>query len=113
MDAELEFYTRDSLCHCTETRVSEALIIQSCCSLEEHLQSQQNQQPYLLAVGRQKRKIDNFYVSIDKHLLPCQATRSIGAFDELFKAHFVFNVSYDAELQTSVPNLCWLQKAPQ
>ncbi|XP_062295363.1 uncharacterized protein LOC134000078 [Scomber scombrus] len=84
----------------------------SCCSLEEHLQSQQNQQPYLLAVGRQKRKIDNFYVSIDKHLIPCQATRSIGAFDELFKAHFVFNVSYDGALvnfytflQTTVYNI--------
>ncbi|XP_078799696.1 uncharacterized protein LOC111946973 isoform X2 [Oryzias latipes] len=27
----------------------------SCCSLEEHLQNQQNHQPYLLAVGREKR----------------------------------------------------------
>ncbi|XP_019220623.1 uncharacterized protein LOC102076367 isoform X3 [Oreochromis niloticus] len=32
----------------------------SCCSLEEHLQNQQSQQPYLLAVGRQKRKVDSF-----------------------------------------------------
>ncbi|XP_059213204.1 uncharacterized protein LOC131991716 isoform X2 [Centropristis striata] len=84
----------------------------SCCSLEEHLQNQQSQQPYLLAVGRQKRKIDNFYVSVDKRLIPCQASRSLGAFDELFKAHFVFNVSYDGALvnfytflQTTVYNI--------
>ncbi|XP_061137814.1 uncharacterized protein LOC133156070 [Syngnathus typhle] len=81
-------------------------------SLEEHLQNQQSQQPYLLAVGRQKRKIDNFYVFMDKRLIPCQANRSLGAFDELFKAHFVFNVSYDGALvnfytflQTTVYNI--------
>ena len=85
---------------------------QSCCSLEEHLQNQQSQQPYLLAVGRQKRKIDNFYVSMDKRLIPCQANRSLGSFDELFKAHFVFNMSYDGALvnfytflQTTVYNI--------
>ncbi|CAI5642751.1 unnamed protein product [Oreochromis niloticus] len=84
----------------------------SCCSLEEHLQNQQSQQPYLLAVGRQKRKADSFYVAIDKRLIPCQASRSLGAFDELFKAHFVFSVSYDAALvnfytflQTTVYNI--------
>ncbi|KAL4007964.1 hypothetical protein ACER0C_001816 [Sarotherodon galilaeus] len=84
----------------------------SCCSLEEHLQNQQSQQPYLLAVGRQKRKVDSFYVAIDKRLIPCQASSSLGAFDELFKAHFVFNVSYDAALvnfytflQTTVYNI--------
>lgn len=75
--------------------------------MEEHLQNQQSQQPYLLAVGRQKRKVDSFYVAIDKRL-----SRSLGAFDELFKAHFVFNVSYDAALvnfytflQTTVYNI--------
>ncbi|XP_023815113.1 uncharacterized protein LOC111948039 isoform X1 [Oryzias latipes] len=84
----------------------------SCCSLEEHLQNQQNHQPYLLAVGREKRNIDRFYISIDKRLIPCQANRSLGAFDELFKAHFVFSVSYDGALlnfytflQTTVYNI--------
>ncbi|RVE61679.1 hypothetical protein OJAV_G00174860 [Oryzias javanicus] len=84
----------------------------SCCSLEEHLQNQQNRQPYLLAVGRQKRNIDRFYISIDKRLIPCQANSSLGAFDELFKAHFVFSVSYDCALlnfytflQTTVYNI--------
>ncbi|XP_038136807.1 uncharacterized protein LOC119780735 [Cyprinodon tularosa] len=84
----------------------------SCCSLEEHLRGQRGLQPYLLAVGRLKSKIDSFYIVMDKHLIPCQANRSLGAFDELFKAHFVFNVSYDAALlsfytflQTTVYNI--------
>jgi len=45
-------------------------------------------------------------------LIPCQANRSLGAFDELFKAHFVFNLSYDSALvsfytflQTTVYNI--------
>ncbi|KAL0188881.1 hypothetical protein M9458_015980, partial [Cirrhinus mrigala] len=66
--------------------------------LEEHLNNNQRQHPYLLAVGRQKSKIDNFYITLDKHLIPCQANCSLGAFDELFKAHFVFNLSYDSAL---------------
>ncbi|KAJ8398306.1 hypothetical protein AAFF_G00428760 [Aldrovandia affinis] len=74
--------------------------------------TRQGRQPYLLAVGRQKSKIDSFYIVMDKHLIPCQANRSLGAFDELFKAHFVFNVSYDVALvnfytflQTTVYNI--------
>uniref|UniRef100_G3Q9Q3 Uncharacterized protein n=1 Tax=Gasterosteus aculeatus TaxID=69293 RepID=G3Q9Q3_GASAC len=70
----------------------------SCCSLEEHLRNQQGRQPYLLAVGRQKSKIDSFYITMDKRLIPCKANRSLGACDELFKAHFVFNLSYDVAL---------------
>ncbi|XP_049930796.1 uncharacterized protein LOC126408987 [Epinephelus moara] len=84
----------------------------SCCNLEEHLRNQQGRQPYLLAVGCQKSKIDSLYIAMDKHLIPCQANRSLGACDELFKAHFVFNVSYDAAfvnvytfLQTTVYNI--------
>ncbi|XP_032421846.1 uncharacterized protein LOC116721923 [Xiphophorus hellerii] len=84
----------------------------SCCSLEEHLRGQRGLQPYLLAVGRQKSKIDSFYIVMDKCLIPCQTNGSLGAFDELFKAHFVFNVSYDAALmnfytflQTTVYNI--------
>ncbi|XP_055049558.1 uncharacterized protein [Misgurnus anguillicaudatus] len=84
----------------------------SCCSLEEHLNNNQRQHPYLLAVGRQKSKIECFYIVLDKHLIPCQANRSLGAFDELFKAHFVFNLCYDSALmnfytflQTTVYNI--------
>ncbi|XP_077085826.1 uncharacterized protein LOC143737851 [Siphateles boraxobius] len=92
----------------------ERLVIfhKSCGSLEEHLQNNQHQHPYLLAVGRQKSKIDSFYITLDKHLIPCQANRFLGAFDELFKAHFVFNLSYDSALvsfytflQTTVYNI--------
>ncbi|XP_029598007.1 uncharacterized protein LOC115180226 isoform X3 [Salmo trutta] len=48
----------------------------SCCSLEEHLRNQQGQQPYLLAVGRQKSKIES-YITMDKRLIPCKANRLI------------------------------------
>ncbi|XP_045065989.1 uncharacterized protein LOC121556360 [Coregonus clupeaformis] len=84
----------------------------SCYSLEEHLRNQQGRQPYLLAVGRQKSKIESFYITMDKRLIPCKANRSLGACDELFKAHFVFNLSYDVALvnfytflQTTVYNI--------
>nr|XP_040059404.1 uncharacterized protein LOC120835012 isoform X2 [Gasterosteus aculeatus aculeatus]XP_040059405.1 uncharacterized protein LOC120835012 isoform X2 [Gasterosteus aculeatus aculeatus] len=84
----------------------------SCCSLEEHLRNQQGRQPYLLAVGRQKSKIDSLYITMDKRLIPCKANRFLGACDELFKAHFVFNLSYDVALvnfytflQTTVYNI--------
>ncbi|XP_070758828.1 uncharacterized protein [Enoplosus armatus] len=77
----------------------ERLVIfhKSCCSLEEHLRNHEGQQPYLLAVGRQKSKIDNFYIAMDKHLIPCQANRSLGAFDELF--------NFYTFLQTTVYNI--------
>ncbi|KAK6484019.1 hypothetical protein HHUSO_G13666 [Huso huso] len=71
----------------------------SCCSLEEHLNRTKGQhQPFLLAVGTTRDKIHNFYIAVDKHLIPCQASSSLGAFDELFKAHFVFSLSYDEAL---------------
>ncbi|KAL4660860.1 hypothetical protein GN956_G771 [Arapaima gigas] len=57
-------------------------------------------QPYLLAVGRRRDQIHSFYISLDGHLLPCQASCSLGAFDELFKTHFVFGLSYDEALSS-------------
>lgn len=84
----------------------------SCCSLEEHLRNYKSQHPYILAVGPQKKTIDSYYIAMDAQLIPCQANRSLGAFDELFKAHFVFNLSYDSALvnfytfvQTTVFNI--------
>ncbi|KAG9354984.1 hypothetical protein JZ751_001697 [Albula glossodonta] len=69
-------------------------------------------QPYLVAVGCRRDQIQSFYVALDHHLLPCQANCSLGAFDELFKAHFVFGLSYDEALssvytflQTTVYNI--------
>ncbi|KAJ8401607.1 hypothetical protein AAFF_G00379240 [Aldrovandia affinis] len=69
-------------------------------------------QPYLVAVGSRRDQIQSFYLALDHHLLPCQANCSLGAFDELFKAHFVFGLSYDEALssvytflQTTVYNI--------
>uniref|UniRef100_UPI001A988105 uncharacterized protein LOC120832177 n=1 Tax=Gasterosteus aculeatus aculeatus TaxID=481459 RepID=UPI001A988105 len=100
---------KNSACDAVERLV---VFHKSCCSLEEHLRNQQGRQPYLLAVGRQKSKIDSFYITMDKRLIPCKANRSLGACDELFKAHFVFNLSYDVALvnfytflQTTVYNI--------
>lgn len=49
---------------------------------------------------------------MDKHVLPCEATGSVGALDELFKAHYVFATSYNSSLtnfftflQTTVYNI--------
>ncbi|XP_054475543.1 uncharacterized protein LOC129107955 [Anoplopoma fimbria] len=69
----------------------------SCCSIDEHLQERDGK-PYILAVGRTQSRIDTFYIAVDKQLIPCQATSSLGAFDELFKSHYVFNLNYDESL---------------
>lgn len=37
----------------------------------------------------------DFHITMDKHLIPCQANCSLRAIDELLTAHFVFNLSYD------------------
>ncbi|XP_031134996.1 uncharacterized protein LOC116035812 [Sander lucioperca] len=71
----------------------------SCRSLEEHLENQEGHcQPYLLASGTHKQAISTYYVVMDKKLIPCLGTTSLAAFDELFKVHFVFSVSYDNAL---------------
>ncbi|GAA6232819.1 uncharacterized protein LOC115361442 [Lates japonicus] len=71
----------------------------SCRSLEEHLENQRaHRQPYLLASGTGKQAISTYYIVMDKRLIPCQGTTSLAAFDELFKLHFVFSVSYDDAL---------------
>ncbi|KAK3549822.1 hypothetical protein QTP86_014708 [Hemibagrus guttatus] len=71
----------------------------SCKSLEEQLENQEgHRQPYLLASGTSKQAISTFYIVLDKKLIPCQGTTSLAAFDELFKVHFVFSVSYDTAL---------------
>ncbi|XP_018613767.1 uncharacterized protein LOC108937987 [Scleropages formosus] len=57
-------------------------------------------QPYLVAVGRRRDQIQSFYIALDGNLLPCQASCSLGAFDELFKTHFVFGLSYDEALSS-------------
>ncbi|XP_051985524.1 uncharacterized protein LOC127646110 [Xyrauchen texanus] len=66
----------------------------SCRSLTEHIEKTEGLQPHLLAVGSAKNNIHNFYIVLDGQLIPCQAKSSLAAFDELFKAYFVFSVSY-------------------
>nr|XP_055046934.1 uncharacterized protein LOC129432506 [Misgurnus anguillicaudatus] len=72
----------------------------SCRSLEEHLETDERQQPYLLASGTSRRAIDNFYIVMDKKLISCQGRTSLAAFDELFKVHFVLSLNYDEALRS-------------
>ncbi|XP_062384041.1 uncharacterized protein LOC134071377 [Sardina pilchardus] len=82
-------------------------------SVQQHLDNiAQSRQPYLLAQGPIKSSIHSFFIAIDKHTLPCQATTSVGTLDELFKAHYVFGTSYSPVLnnfftflQTSIFNI--------
>lgn len=62
------------------------------------MEEREGKQPYILAVGRTQNRIDTFYIAVDKQLIPCQATSSLSAFDELFKSHYVFNLSYEESL---------------
>ncbi|KAL6459680.1 hypothetical protein MHYP_G00314390 [Metynnis hypsauchen] len=81
-------------------------------SVQQHLDSiTQSSQPYLLALGSTRSSIHSYFVVIDKHALPCKATGSGGAFDEHFKAHFVFGTLYSSCLniftfvQTTIYNI--------
>lgn len=55
-------------------------------------------QPFLLCIGEQKNRIERFYVTVDQKPIPCKAQTSVAAFDELFKDHYVFSLSYDEAL---------------
>ncbi|CAL8382018.1 unnamed protein product [Arctogadus glacialis] len=55
-------------------------------------------QPFLLCVGEKMSSIQKFYIILDQKAIPCVAQTAVAAFDELFKAHFVFAVSYDEAL---------------
>ncbi|XP_035992600.1 uncharacterized protein LOC118563078 [Fundulus heteroclitus] len=88
------------------------LFNKSCSSIDECLKEREGKQPFILAVGRTRNKIDTYYVAVDKQLIPCHHTSSLSAFDELFKCHYVFNLSYDESLvhlytfvQTTVFNI--------
>ncbi|XP_030581634.1 uncharacterized protein LOC115777787 [Archocentrus centrarchus] len=70
----------------------------SCRNLQETTSSVQGRQPYILAVGTSRRTINDYYIVVDRQLIPCKAKSSISAFDELFKAHYVFGISYDQAL---------------
>lgn len=55
-------------------------------------------QPFLLCVGESRNSIQKFYVIVDQKAIPCMMKTAVAAFDELFKAHFVFAASYDEAL---------------
>ncbi|KAL6463627.1 hypothetical protein MHYP_G00280180 [Metynnis hypsauchen] len=82
-------------------------------NIEEHLDAiTTSTQPYLLAVGRRKKVAHQFFIILDKNAIACRSTSSLGAFDELFKAHYVFATTYNPMLcnmftfiQTTVYNI--------
>ncbi|KAL2086018.1 hypothetical protein ACEWY4_017077 [Coilia grayii] len=67
-------------------------------SMVTYLQGVASTQPFLLCVGEKKSKIQKYYIILDQKALPCVAQTVVAAFDELFKAHFVFAVAYDEAL---------------
>ncbi|RXN38379.1 serine threonine- kinase pim-1-like protein [Labeo rohita] len=68
-------------------------------NIEEHLREiTAVAQPYLLAAGPWKSSVHQYFIVLDRHAIPCKSTSSLGAFDELFKAHFVFGTSYNIML---------------
>ncbi|CAI5697245.1 unnamed protein product [Oreochromis niloticus] len=81
-------------------------------SVQQHLDNiTGSSQPYIRAQGPIRSSIHAFIV-IDKHALPCKVAGSLGAPDELFKAHYVFGTSYRSSLtnfftflQTTIYNI--------
>ncbi|XP_051233089.1 uncharacterized protein LOC127350458 [Dicentrarchus labrax] len=81
-------------------------------SVETFLAGVEPGEPFLLCVGEKKNSIQRYYVIIDHKAIPCKAQTSLAAFDVLFKAHFIFSVSYHESLynfytfiQTTVFNI--------
>nr|XP_046232400.1 uncharacterized protein LOC124052326 isoform X2 [Scatophagus argus] len=81
-------------------------------SITTFLEKVDQRQPFLLCIGQEKKTIQRFFIIVDQKAIPCKAQTSVAAFDELFKAHFVFSLSYDEALcsfytfiQTTVYNI--------
>ncbi|TDH01912.1 hypothetical protein EPR50_G00167560 [Perca flavescens] len=69
-------------------------------SVETFLESLEPGQPILMCVGEQKNNLQRFYIIVDHKAIPGKAQTSLAAFDELFKAHFIFNVNYQESLHS-------------
>lgn len=69
-------------------------------SLTTFLEKANTRQPFLLCIGEQKKNIQRFFIIVDQKAIPCDAPTSVAAFDGLFKAHFVFSLSYDEALSS-------------
>ncbi|KAI9517715.1 hypothetical protein NQZ68_000883 [Dissostichus eleginoides] len=81
-------------------------------SLTTFLEKVEARQPFLLCIGEQRKKIQRFVIVVDHKPIPCNAQTSVAAFDALFKAHYVFSLSYNEALssfyifiQTTVYNI--------
>ncbi|XP_034033544.1 uncharacterized protein LOC117516797 isoform X2 [Thalassophryne amazonica] len=72
---------------------------ESCHSHQEALSSGPGRQPYILAVGTSRKSINEYFIVLDGLLIPCKTNSSLSAFDELFKTHYVFGLSYDQALK--------------
>ena len=89
------------------------LFSQTGTNIQEHLDSiTTSTQPYLLAVGRRKKQVHQFFIILDKTAISCRSASSLGAFNEMFKAHYVFATTYNPMLynmftfiQTTVYNI--------
>ncbi|XP_041466263.1 uncharacterized protein LOC121416815 [Lytechinus variegatus] len=69
-------------------------------NLEQLLQEGKRQmQPFLLALGRSKAQITQYFIIIDHMALPCAAHDIEGAMDALFKSHYVFGLEYARPLK--------------
>ncbi|XP_034530081.1 uncharacterized protein LOC117805460 [Notolabrus celidotus] len=67
-------------------------------SLTTFLDKVDARQPFPLCIGEQKKKMEKFFIIVDQKAIPCDAQTSVAAFDVLFKAHYVFSLSYDEAL---------------
>ncbi|KAL3999310.1 N-acetylglutamate synthase [Sarotherodon galilaeus] len=67
-------------------------------SLTTLLEKADARQPFLLCTGEQKKNFQRFFIVVGQKAIPCDAPTSVAAFDGLFKAHFVFSLSYDEAL---------------
>ncbi|CAL8326338.1 unnamed protein product [Boreogadus saida] len=84
------------------TQIEKHLVVfmKSGTSVQEHVDAiTSSTQPYLLAIGMNRATIHEFFIVIDKQAIPCRSTSSLGAFDKLFKTHFVFGIMYNQMLQ--------------
>lgn len=77
-----------------------SLSLQVGSSMETFLKESGSTQPFLLSVGERSNSIQDFYIILDQKAIPCRMQNLVAAFDELFKAHYVFAVSYDDALSS-------------
>jgi hypothetical protein len=54
-------------------------------------------QPFLVTVGHGLRPTQ-FFLAVDRQVIPCCSQQFVHAIDMLFRAHYVFDVQYAAPL---------------